>query len=1276
MNEIFLTALEISAATSVVIILVALLSKIIDKKFSAGWKYWIWLLIALRLIIPFNPETEIFQKKIEVEVPDRVIYVPQENPSTEPEFIVPPDAQTGAQTGAQPSEPSETILPEEKTESRKSATFLDFASAIWLCGAGIFFLWNTGAYLSFRKAALRCSKPAKPETHDILSGVKASLGIEKDIEILICKNVKSPMVMGIFSPKLILPSEDYPAESLGFILRHELTHFRRNDTLYKALLLIANSLHWFNPAVWLMRKLAGSDLEVSCDAQVMNGSGIEIRKQYSETILSCVHQEKIACGVFSTHFYGGAKTLEKRLLNILSTEKRRKGTAAFIFVLILALVLGGTVACTAGSNSKGAEEPSEEKIRELVLKANAVYQPGDDSVFEIIGYENYINEHYYDEIGNFDEAVSGIFSKAGIEQLFSMKHTVDYEPVFFREAKRIHRLSSMSDSDVTNYYAVINGIALSQKRENFFRYKIEHSSEAKDGSSENFGSYVTIVFEDGKYLIEDFDPKRYTTDEAPEISPAESRAMEILHSGLDDEYIRLIQECVESIKNGTYESNPLEPSDYPEDFPPVESIPEVNDSSITLAWRDDGDEYSSDVLYVLEIDKYHAIVFEPMMFMMNPNDDEGEPGIQPAYVSAELYGYRNIYEWFHESFDGYFGIKLWLYEPELIENHIAALNQHSYGNFGAICEERYGTFLFKEYPEDITSAPDAVTFENVVYDGITDMYDGYYLDPFERSVQEVKNFSSANEMLGYMEQYIHEAMLPNPANLYGSFMEFDGKLYKTSGNVGNVGITYGNSVIISETLKHMTVSAEVYVAYSGQRYGTATIQFKEFGDDWKIVSVDDRIEVEVAPVYSAELQKASEIYNSALHSKYLARINQTIENLRNGTHKPVENHHSSYPEDFPDPKNLPDATGSNFLLAWKDSVQLDANTVQDGAVDYFYIIDDEHVLILEPTVFGYADGTESYGFANSYYLNVNAMNWISENYDGYFGGLPKEETGFSLDEIDTSGYDDVQNLGFMYVLTKTEGRRETLIWEDEYIYPGEEANRNFWLLSANGEFLNEEPFWEYNTLGNHPDPRWWVYGIRDGILYPFYINENNGEVTAEEPWGPEPQEFFGYSVYKYYWSYHSPFYGVTAPDGNEFAKPIYSRVKIPFEDRILLFSGNPQITGLQLCQILNPEKEVLSESFNYANFSVFDDGSYFGIAFCGGNGVDGHRQTYDKNGNPMPDGYWFIDKDGNIVSERYESIFVNEEWNFDSESKDDMIIAVTAGGERISFPVRDILIED
>lgn len=284
------------------------------------------------------------------------------------------------------------------------------------------------------------------------------------------------------------------------------------------------------------------------------------------------------------------------------------------------------------------------------------------------------------------------------------------------------------------------------------------------------------------------------------------------------------------------------------------------------------------------------------------------------------------------------------------------------------------------------------------------------------------------------------------------------------------------------------------------------------------------------------------------------------------------------------------------------------------------------------------------------------------------------EKQFSIDDIDLSAYDSVEDKDIVYVLTKTEGTREYLIYEDETVSLSEEPNEEIWLLSKNGEFLNEEPFQKYDALMNHPDPKWWVFGIRDGILYPFYVDENTGEVTPEEPWGPNPQEFFGYSVYKYYWSSHSPYYGVTAPDGSSFAKPVYSRIRIPFDDRIVLSCGNQQILGLWVTEIQTPEKEVLSDCFNYINFSVYDDGSYFGIAFCGGNGVDGHTQTYDKNGNPMPDGYWFIDKDGNIVSERYESIFVNEEWCHYSESKDDIIIATTENGEEIFFPVKDILI--
>ncbi len=848
MNEIFLKIAEISATTSVVILLVAVLSKIIDKKFISGWKYWIWLIIALRLMVPFNPGAELFEKKVEVEVPNVSIYVPAAfsggtNLST-PSEIVLPEQNYDAQTSGIPED--KVVEPTKREEEgREKTSLLNAITFVWISGAAIMFLWNIGAYILFRNVTLSRSFGANQETKRILSEVKASLGIEKEIKALVCKNVKSPMVMGFLSPRLILPGEDYSEESLRFILRHELTHYKRRDTLYKAFMLFVNAVHWFNPAVWLMRKLADSDLEVSCDSKVVSGADLETRKRYSETILSCVHREKVACAVFSTHFYGGTKTLKKRFANILSTEKRGKGKIAFVLVLVLALVLGGTASCTV------SKAPTEDQIRELVLKADAVYQPGDDSVLEIVSYENYIDEIYYDEIGNFEEAVSEIFSEKGIEQILNSKEMVSFKPAFFEEEGRYYRYSCMADSARTNYYYSIEYISLEEEEENRFRYAIGHSSKGVYDETEFFESYVTIVFKDGKYLIEDFDSKRFTTEEIPEEPEIHeegyemSWAREIYNSDLMSGYVELIKERVASIKDGTWEGNPLEPSDYPEDFPPVEDIPDPHYGNLYLAWRDtvineDGSESPGTVTYVLDIDETHAIVFEPMMFMLKPGDEEGELGISHGFVHAPDYGYETITEWFLEAFNGYYSEMPRLSEPKLIANHIAALNQLSYGNYGAICEERYGTFLFKERPEYLSDKPDDIVYGPVTYDGVTDMHEGYYLDPFERTVREVLNFSSLDEMYGYMEQYISDDFLYRGYN--SGFMEFGGKLYKTVGNIGSIGITYGNSKIVSETENKMTAEAEVYAALSGERIGDATIEFEKFGDDWKIVGVIDEIE--------------------------------------------------------------------------------------------------------------------------------------------------------------------------------------------------------------------------------------------------------------------------------------------------------------------------------------------------------------------------------------------------------------------------------------------------
>ncbi len=400
MNEIFLDFIETSAILSVIIVAVALLSAIIDKKFTAKWKYWIWLIIALRLIIPFTPNLTETARKIELAIPNRVITAPveEEEPQSSTDFVpvIPEKEPVSTQNPVLSTDGSvvhngkqelvfehEVLEHEEEalsTEESFNISFFDVGIVLWISGAVIFFIWNLFVYHSFKRRMRTEKIPKEGMERVVLEQVKRELFIKKNIDMLFCENITSPMVMGFFKPKVILPKEIYGEEELYFILCHELTHYKRRDVMYKTLLLVANALHWFNPAVWLMRKLAGSDLEISCDSMVVGKGDIELRKRYSETILASVHRENVACSAFMTHFYGGKKTLKKRFANIFNVKKRRRGTAAFIAVIMVAVFLGGTVSCVIDEEEFGklGEFENEGSIpdpsRETLLKVEELFE--------------------------------------------------------------------------------------------------------------------------------------------------------------------------------------------------------------------------------------------------------------------------------------------------------------------------------------------------------------------------------------------------------------------------------------------------------------------------------------------------------------------------------------------------------------------------------------------------------------------------------------------------------------------------------------------------------------------------------------------------------------------------------------------------------------------------------------------------------------------------------------------------------------------------------------
>ena len=292
MMDFLMTLAEITLTMSAVILLLLALGPLLSRRYAALWRYWAWLAVAVRLLIPVN--ISLLQAPVRLSPPeDRVVL---SMPAAEPHQASPVPAVPSA-----PPEPATT--PAGRTDpapaeggarpAARSLALSDVLPWLWLSGAAVPALWHGIGYLRFRDHVRRWGRPVTdPAAVDMLEALRAELGIAAPGELVECPGVAGPMMTGLLRPTILLPAGGVDGEALWFILRHELTHFRRRDIGYKLLLLCAALVHWFNPLVWIMLRAAEGDMERACDDDVVKGLSREQRGRYGQTIVDALRQER------------------------------------------------------------------------------------------------------------------------------------------------------------------------------------------------------------------------------------------------------------------------------------------------------------------------------------------------------------------------------------------------------------------------------------------------------------------------------------------------------------------------------------------------------------------------------------------------------------------------------------------------------------------------------------------------------------------------------------------------------------------------------------------------------------------------------------------------------------------------------------------------------------------------------------------------------------------------------------------------------------------------
>lgn len=365
---------ESTVGLSVCILALLVLGPLLSKRFSPKWRYYAWLLAAL--IPPIVSGLISVSRPALIQLP--IPQVVEENAydrynarDWDNEHIMEAGGGGGA-TDMQgqwfrhyvryENEAGQTVIIEDNDYVRKvtvgdETTYTVHWTGVAYGGYQAVSVLSVGfvlvRYFWSRRKLLRVSSPVGEGDQAALEAARRRTGCDREAELYRCSRIHTPMLMGFRRPVILLP-EDVPAGSLEAALVHELTHLKHRDTWYMLLMTLARCVHWFNPLVWLMVRVARRDMELCCDYDLLNGQGEEVRRAYGRAILDQMTGRDQGFSGLTTGFSGSKKEVFARFRAMMDTTPKRKGRVVLVLAGTAVLLSGSLVAC------QPAEPVSEE----------------------------------------------------------------------------------------------------------------------------------------------------------------------------------------------------------------------------------------------------------------------------------------------------------------------------------------------------------------------------------------------------------------------------------------------------------------------------------------------------------------------------------------------------------------------------------------------------------------------------------------------------------------------------------------------------------------------------------------------------------------------------------------------------------------------------------------------------------------------------------------------------------------------------------------------------
>lgn len=358
MNEAVKLLLSLSLSGTILAVVLFALKPLVKHRLSKMIQYYIWLVVLIRLLLPIS---------FEASVMNELFYGNQVSEITTIDLKAP--LASGADRGGSLS----GILPSMgmkanvdhgvyQGDSDHSHYFRDLVNqyiiAIWLLGVIIALSINLVGYAHFTSSLKHGNIPATKSDEELLAKL---LGGQGRIRLFRNRFISTPMLIGLVRPRIIIPDIQYCEKQLTNILQHEIVHFRRLDVGVKWLMMIAASIHWFNPFIFLIKKEVNCACELACDEAVIRNLSPVEKQAYGDMLISVASVPRYPAGVLQATMYEEKQTLKERLVAIMKYNKKSKWVTVLSGVLLLCVVVGAIyVGAGTGISGRKNEPPFSE----------------------------------------------------------------------------------------------------------------------------------------------------------------------------------------------------------------------------------------------------------------------------------------------------------------------------------------------------------------------------------------------------------------------------------------------------------------------------------------------------------------------------------------------------------------------------------------------------------------------------------------------------------------------------------------------------------------------------------------------------------------------------------------------------------------------------------------------------------------------------------------------------------------------------------------------------